>query len=203
MYSSTNCQSCVYPYILYGSMCLNECPSTTYLSNGVCRACSPYCAVCVDFNQCLACVNVTTLFANQCYSACPPGYQMSSQVNSTINSYICQQCSSSCLTCRGSSPYDCLSCNTGYFWLNGSSCVSTCPVGLYSNSNSQSCLPCPYGCASCVSPNNCTTCINNFVLSSTRICQGNSSTCNSSNCLNCLPNNSSRCAQCNTGYNLY
>lgn len=128
---------------------------------------------------------------------------MTLQVNSTINSYICQQCSPACLTCRGSSSYDCLSCNAGYFWLNGSSCVSSCPVGFYSNFNSQTCLPCPYGCATCNSSNNCTTCISSFVLTSTRICQGNSSTCNASNCLNCLQNSVSKCAQCSVGYSLY
>ncbi len=128
---------------------------------------------------------------------------MSSQVSSSINSYVCQQCSPACLTCRGSSSYDCLSCNAGYFWLNSSSCVSTCPLGFYSNFNSQACLSCPYGCASCISPSNCTICISNFILSSTRICQSNSSTCNASNCLNCLSSSLLKCGQCNVGFYLY
>jgi proprotein convertase subtilisin/kexin type 5 len=81
--------------------------------------------------------------------------------------------------------------------------VNICPSGTYANSISQSCNLCPYSCSNCISSLNCTTCINNYTLTSTNQCKPNISNCTSPNCQYCSPTSQSQCSQCLPSYNLF
>lgn len=62
------------------------------------------------------------------------------------------------------------------------------------------CSSCPYLCASCISFSNCTSCINNYTLSSTKQCNSNITNCSVANCLSC--SNDGTCLQCLNNYYL-
>lgn len=74
----------------------------------------------------------------------------------TLNLIANIACSSSCGTCAGSADF-CLTCTSNLLASNGK-CVSTCPSGTFSSSNS--CLSCHADCATCSGPSftQCSTC---------------------------------------------
>jgi hypothetical protein len=79
--------------------------------------------------------------------------------------------------------------------------VIQCPAGTYANALTMTCSPCPSLCATCISFSNCSSCINNYTLSSTNQCTPNSTNntnCSISNCLYCL--NSTYCLQCQNNF---
>lgn len=51
---------------------------------------------------------------------------------------ILDLCDSPCLTCYGMTNDTCTSCNSGYF-LEGTTCDSTCPQGKYGNTTTNTC----------------------------------------------------------------
>jgi len=198
--SSSNCQICNEGYVLYGNQCVINCPIGTYNSTTdyTCHPCSAFCLVCNNSNSCLACTNNTVLHQGTCLPLCPQGFYAAITSNSTSNSYSCQNCSIGCSSCNGSSQYQCSGCSPGYYLLSNNLCVSQCPVGTYPNNLTMTCSLCPYLCVTCTSFSICTSCINNYTLSSTNQCNSNSSNCSISNCLSCA--NSSICLQCLNNY---
>jgi proprotein convertase subtilisin/kexin type 5 len=123
---------------------------------------------------------------------------------------VCENCRSPCLTCTWSDLCD--SCISG-FSLSGSSCLSSCPSGQYSDGFK--CNQCPSLCTSCSFLNNlpaCLTCSTN-TFSYSFSCVGscpNSTTltdniCYSSDCSNlpnCLSCSGTRCLQCTALYQM-
>lgn len=139
---------------------------------------------------------------NQCFGSCPPGYYAQSQVSTNYNQYSCQLCSSACLTCNGSSSYDCITCKSNYYWDGVGSCITSCSNGTYPNNLLQICSNCPYGCLSCTSALNCSQCIGNYTLTSTNQCKPTFN-CTVPNCQYCSVLNTSQCAQCAPNYYIY
>ena len=139
-----------------GSVCVASCPVNTYMSNGECVSCpgdqvSVSGSTSINACQCPAgkfgtsgsgiCTscgpNQTspqgTQDQNGCILSCPAG--------SYANGTTCTPCP------YGTSPAGSLSvsacaCAPGTF-LNGGSCISQCPPGMYGDSGTKSCTVCP------------------------------------------------------------
>ena len=113
-------------------------------------ACTSPCANCsVSPSTCTGCSGAYPyLYPNStCQSECPPD-----QVD--IGNYTCSSCSLHCSSCTSTT--SCTSCNTNYY-LNGSACTDTCPVGLFGESGV--CTHCESNCYTCVgTSSNCTSC---------------------------------------------
>ncbi|GAA5877543.1 hypothetical protein JCM16303_003371 [Sporobolomyces ruberrimus] len=108
---------------------------------------------------CSACLPGTFLVNGQCIDECPEGTTVSSDGTS------CQNCDSTCASCRPSLPSYCTSCSASSHLLLNGTCISSssCPTGYFSSpsspiSNSTTCLSCHPDCETC-SPTDPTTCL--------------------------------------------
>lgn len=92
-----------------------------------------------------------------CAPTCP------SRFTQSTSNQLCVPCTSSlCLICTQDSPGNCLSCQTGSYWLNFN-CYATCPNGYYPLS--PNCTACHPSCTTCTnSPSPCSACSSNFFL---------------------------------------
>jgi len=165
------CLSCGFSQLgsflyLYSNQCLLNCP-THYFANvttNTCDPCTPGCSVCYSsgFSSCTACNNDTNnaiyykyIGSDICNTSCPNGQFISSSVL-----YLCQACSSICVTCSISAE-NCTSsnCSANYYFLNNS-CLSICPDNYYPNPSIRQCSPCVAGCQTCFGGdlNSCTKC---------------------------------------------
>ncbi|KAL4506895.1 hypothetical protein ABPG72_001316 [Tetrahymena utriculariae] len=144
--TNNNCTSCntqITKKYLFQNQCLSDCPPSTYPNSlaGACSQCHPNCALCSDYTVCQACqLDYKYLVNSFCYSTCP---------NTTVKNSKdqCVPCTNNCLTCQLTTD-NCTSCNSG-FYLVGSVCSATCPLGQVGISGI---------CVSCTPP--CTTCKN-------------------------------------------
>ncbi|KAK7438410.1 hypothetical protein VKT23_018023 [Stygiomarasmius scandens] len=163
-----------------GTACA-KCASGFFLtSTGECSICQIGCTSCADgTGECLACASGFTQDGNdktKCNAvksttsdgtACPDG--------SFGSGSSCQPCSSSCQTCNGGAPSDCIICKSGTYKLNGN-CVSADGNGvcagsnLIADNNKHECDTCGPKCTSCKIPNFTTA-----------------STVNELQCTGCLP----------------
>jgi len=86
----------------------------------------------------------------------------------------CDQCDSTCATCRGSAPTDSVLCPASYtLKVSTSECVQlTCASNEYANYNIGECEDCDPTCLTCSGtlPTNCRTCDGTDVLSTNRMC---------------------------------
>eukprot|EP00095_Tigriopus_kingsejongensis_P012571 snap_masked-scaffold298_size217389-processed-gene-0.1 protein:Tk12571 transcript:snap_masked-scaffold298_size217389-processed-gene-0.1-mRNA-1 annotation:"endoprotease furin" len=92
--------------------------------------------------ECYSCQNFK--FGNVCVEHCP------------LTTYVslrgtCQACHSSCQTCSGPNPNQCLTCSKSLFLLSDQSrCIKDqCPSGYRQRPSLNECVPCPYHCESC------------------------------------------------------
>eukprot|EP00347_Sterkiella_histriomuscorum_P020194 403338738 len=121
--------------------CYSECPTGTYLDKAerVCKICNSPCYTCLDSLNCLSCDRVNTqnpfinYYQSKCYDKCPSG------TVATPQSSICIECTSPCRTCQDSQPDFCSSCQSGYYHLKNSLCVSTCPSQYLPNTDTMKC----------------------------------------------------------------
>ena len=77
----------------------------------------------------------------------------------------CSPCHSACLTCFGEDTTQCLSCQSGYFFLQSlSACLSSCPTGYWTDMSKNTCIPCHHSCTSCTGPANtqCSACSSRY-----------------------------------------
>ena len=92
-----------------------------------------------------------------CHSSCMSGWLRSGA--------MCVPCASRCLECQQAVDR-CTSCSAGLF-LNGTTCVSACPAGMYGDTSRLECLPCSSACDTCAdgtANNVCTSCAANGLL---------------------------------------
>ena len=137
---------------------MTTCSNNYFLVNSICTYCNSPCKTCgTSVTDCTACfLNGTApIFYNGfCITSgqCPTGHY----INNTNSS--CETCPSECSSC--SSPTSCSVCNTSFF-LDGASCLSTCPNTTYSFTNTTSgyCLNCN-NCVTCTDASTCTSCLN-------------------------------------------
>lgn len=198
-YTATSLQSVVSNQkYLSQNTCLAACNSSAFSdANFICYACSSNCLTCsVTAANCTACsASLQYMLSNVCYSTCPSGYYPNLPTNT------CIICTNNCSTC--SSAAVCLTCITNFF-LNGSSCLSSCPPVFYSSN--QICLPCSNNCTNCDSTG-CLACATTFYLY-TGLCyqacpsgvyiSGSICTSCASSCFTCTTY-ANVCASCLTG----
>ena len=149
-----------------------------------CKQCSPNCLACSS-SGCLQCQNQTIFYENVCVLFCPsstyPTIMYSYSLLTTIST--CQSCISPCLTCNGSSLYNCLSCVAGYYLFNNN-CRKTCMTGFWLNLDKNTCDACMPGCLACANVNTCNTCMTNWTKMGNNQCQPNNP-CTQLNCAVC------------------
>ena len=123
----------------------------------------------------------------------------STYTNST--QYQCVACILPCITCTSSTK--CVTCQTGTYYFNQGSCVTSCPSGYFVSSGSSSgastCLPCDSSCLNCTSSAKiCTACPAGYAIDLQGNCNSNCSSpstyfvASTRQCLNC----SSLCYSC-------
>eukprot|EP01016_Furgasonia_blochmanni_P025614 TRINITY_DN27457_c0_g1_i2.p1 TRINITY_DN27457_c0_g1~~TRINITY_DN27457_c0_g1_i2.p1 ORF type:complete len:318 (+),score=32.56 TRINITY_DN27457_c0_g1_i2:143-1096(+) len=88
--------------------------------------------------------------------------------------YTCIDCPDPCESC--STPTNCTKCVNGYIKLTQTetSCVKTCPIGMYADYERGLCGKCSNACSDCFGPtdSSCYTCNSGFVLIGTRCAEG-------------------------------
>ena len=77
----------------------------------------------------------------------------------------CKKCQSLCLTCKGPTEKDCLSCS-GIKFLDPvtSTCSYECPEGFYGDLTTTQCKPCSSGCLKCKNSAECIACMKSLHL---------------------------------------
>ena len=161
-------------------------------SSKSCLACPSLCSACTDASTCTSCSGTNALYNNQCLDTCPTGMYNGivggshqcvtcpahcQTCSSATNCYTCdngyflpgsgtmtcQQCDTTCKTCRGPNPTDCVLCPTGLtLQTSTSQCVSlSCTSKQYKNITVGECQDCYSSCATCsgILPTNCLTCV--------------------------------------------
>ena len=157
--SPTSCTTCLSGYILFTNSTITKCilnckelnlPSTNYIlspTTSTCISCSSQVSNCLDCYYstllsktiCTTCANSYFLYPNNtCLAVCPSaGYYL-------YQNKYCLPCGLNCATC--SSDSICTVCNVNYN-LYQNQCVSTCPIGYYSNTGV--CTACEANCKTC------------------------------------------------------
>ena len=157
--SPSFCTSCAFPvddFLTPDGQCLATCPTGTTPTNATgantCVTCTPPCSQCAAGNptQCTQCVGGASVLDGVCWDTCPTGYVadvvLDTCVACTANCSACESTTSTCLSCVGSTS------------LSGTSCVSICPGGTFSDTNGI-CQQCDPNCEDCVSSSTtCTRC---------------------------------------------
>lgn len=76
--TTTNCTACLSTYKLYGTTCIDICPTGTYdgtvvgVNNVVCLNCTSPCLTCSTAgSNCTLCASPYYLWSYQCVSLCP------------------------------------------------------------------------------------------------------------------------------------
>ena len=124
---------------------------------------------------------------------------------------LCEPCSALCLSCNGTSPFQCMSCGPPFI-LNNGSCVNACPDGKFINVQDSVlvCEKCDRSCLTCAgNATACTSCRTNYsrhedgkcvkscaegqYADSNEQCQS----CHPS-CRNCNDDSASSCTACGT-----
>jgi hypothetical protein len=112
-----------------------------------CGSCS------TDTSSCLSCLTaIPTLYLqdNACVTECDEGKLPVGDV--------CGDCSSTCTACATTNANECTKCGlTGFEFLSGTTCTSTCPAATYGNVVSFTCDSCDTASAFCA------TCTGNSV----------------------------------------
>lgn len=158
--SDPNCEACLVPiictkctplYALNNGICVLNCTTQMAFAGSGAFTCLPPITNCLTavpnyingtaYLQCLTCNPGTYIFGNACVSTCPAGTNSDSTTSS------------------------CKCATVGYILIN-QVCTQmvTCPIKMYYNNTIASCLPCPYGCISCIgSPEVCFSCAPGFI----------------------------------------
>lgn len=135
-----------------------------YLINGVCQVCpvnsgwnGTQCTCRTEFfpiaGSCQQCSLNSKFMQGQC--VCNFGF--------FGNGLTCTSCHSTCGSCSGNLPTNCLTCaNASYTFTSGVCILRQCDSGFYLNTSIQQCKRCLEYCASCSSEISCDTCITGF-----------------------------------------
>ncbi|XP_076126661.1 furin (paired basic amino acid cleaving enzyme) b [Alosa pseudoharengus] len=117
--------------VLYGTGSSAADPAVSELSRPTNNSCKTF-----DLQQiCIECSAGFSLFLQGCVKVCPAGFIAGlQQLNLSLETWVeqssvqaCLPCHSSCLTCSGPGPSDCLSCPTHSHMLLGA-CLNQSPV---------------------------------------------------------------------------
>ena len=192
---NTNCVACNSgKYLLQANNSCVTCVANGYYADiisGNCLQCDSRCKTCFGAfpTNCLSCNSGKYLLHanNSCVSCNVNGYF------ADIMTGHCQQCDSSCKTCSGILPTNCLSCNSGKYLLQlNNTCVSCNVDGYYADTVTGNCMQCDSFCKTCSGPlsTNCLSCS-----SGTYLMQANNS-CISCNADGYYPDTNLMCQEC-------
>ncbi|KAL4454218.1 hypothetical protein ABPG74_012175 [Tetrahymena malaccensis] len=174
------CLNCQQNYYLWNNQCLQTCPYGFYKQLSVLNqsgnvnidpnnndnqqigASSNYCSPCNE--TCSDCIGPSQ---NDC-SSCPPNYYLNVQDKSCKKSQL-----SNCIVALSETV--CLQCDAYYFLQNSKCQPNSCSPNFYAVSldsltsflsiqPSYKCLPCSYGCQTCINSNKCLQCQSGFQL---------------------------------------
>ena len=196
--SISSCLTCVSGTFLYQNSCQASCPAKYYINGQVCSPCLDPCLTCTAASICTSCNSTLFLLKQNCVASC-----LSGQI--VTNPNICENCTSNCKSCVGSTN-QCSACYET-FYLSAGTCFSSCPDGYYI-SPTNVCVICTPPCKTCTSDILCVTCVDLYFLDGTTCtttCSGNKIPINGV-CTSCLPEcaicvgTTSNCTQCNSGY---
>lgn len=101
----------------------------------------------LSFPLAQSCETGQVIYLGTCQNSCPDGY-------TTTTDNICKQCSSNCVTCRGSVTF-CESCSLELYLYEGY-CQKSCPAGTYPSGSH--CILCNAPCVTCSGPFSCLKC---------------------------------------------
>lgn len=148
--------------------CVQQCPDGYFELDSKCLQCFDGCSVCNKQNECLKCSGALFYYDGTCRSDCPSTYY------ADLITRKCLRCFIDCLECKGPTNFDCLSCSDSYLYTTneGSTCISTCPIGLFPSNST--CTNCSSNCIHCTSQESCHKCQTSYFLSDNKC----SSTCN-------------------------
>ena len=139
-------------------------------SSDTCVHCDASCAACSGpaSDECTACAPASPFSdGSACLASCTPaGKYAVSSVSNGVTTRTCEPCDSSCGTCDAAGSGDCLSCDSasGTPFLDGSTCVDSCPTGSFVEldvvTGLLECKACYSACATCVDgqSTSCTAC---------------------------------------------
>ena len=165
--ASNQCSACKTGFFLQPSSttCADECPSGYWkdTTNHICAPCNAACTTCLDETntQCSTCNTNYYLqpppAGTTCDSTCPNGYWRDDTINK------CQPCHNSCSICTGPGNDQCSACNSGFFRQpapSDTTCLNSCPVGYWKDTDTNVCTSCQGWCSVCIGPTNinCTAC---------------------------------------------
>jgi len=191
--------------LLYGTTCVDTCPTGTVDISGTCKDCTSPCSECeTTQTTCTNCISNYYLYGSTCRTSCPDTYY---EDNSTMT---CAACSTTCSRCDN---YDeCLSCPSGKVLYN-SNCLSSCPANITIDAGGY-CEECDAICDGCTgTTSTCIDCATGYFLYNGKCIQecaatlyfsATSGTCKAcdSPCLTCT-SASTTCTSCVSGKYLY
>ena len=161
-------------------------------TSGSCYVCDGSCGSSCSgttATDCLSCKAGDYLdpIAHSCGSTCPAGYWKNTATTT------CDACDSSCATCSGAGPSQCLSCNRkgAKPYLDGSVCVAACSTASYVDAAGL-CQRCDASCKTCVGagPAKCATCSSDAFFTASAgtctTCDASCATCDGATVNNCL-----------------
>ena len=107
----------------YEGLCVDVCPSHTYLDNASCRRCHPNCnhtrgCSGPGRDQCIECRDDGVSLGQECLSACPSGYFADED-------RVCRECHATCTTCFGPTARECFRCQSHRI---NETCVEGCDL---------------------------------------------------------------------------
>ena len=172
-----------------------------------CLACDPSCLTCSagSNTSCTSCSGGYILFSGSCISVlCPSNYYV--KYNPSFN---CVACSLPCNSCFNST--FCYSCVSTYYLLaSQGKCLTTCPLGMFAQNQTNVCQTCDSNCVSCSTfATQCTSCVSGEYVNANYICQPcpsgtyfdiTLSTCMNcdASCITCNESTANNCLSCNS-----
>lgn len=141
--------------------CLSSCATTGCVKGNSCNYCADYkCAVCTTFDigSCTTCINNLAVVNGNC--TCYDGYYLHFSLSS------CLSCEKTCVTCKGGSSSECMSCKSGAALSEGPSGECICFSTHFASPDAANCQPCDFACATCKGwgPNQCLSCVEEATL---------------------------------------
>jgi proprotein convertase subtilisin/kexin type 5 len=158
---SCNTTSAVKYFFELGKSCLASCPIGYFNNNltpPVCTACPASCRSCTSETACVNCQSGYFLLVGASSRTCVQTCGSNTLVASTFDG-TCKACLYPCQTCQ-TTEYNCLSCENGFFFLNG--CFGSCPIHYFSENNV--CKICLDSCLRCTALNVCVECTGQYYL---------------------------------------
>ena len=143
------------------STCGSACHDGEYVSSPhVCSECDSSCRTCSGggYTQCLSCQSPKVRRSDgSCQLNCASNEVI---LSPGICGFSPSQCHSSCLTCSGGGPNQCLSCSSPLVLRIDSSCGSGCDSDEYLDNNNNKCQKCSTTCKTCqgAGERSCTSC---------------------------------------------